>query len=776
MIRPLFRPIALLFRYPGPGLLLLAGLCLCPAAETAKAGPSSRYEVAPVPEWVVPVEADLKKPAPFEKNVNSGFYFRLVDLQSHAEKEQFFHHYADEFLNTAGISDYGDIEIEYDPAFETLTLHHVTLCRGDERIDVLDEANIRFVNLEEDWPSGMVNGHVTLFVFLKDLRVGDVVDYAYTISGSNPCYAGKFLDSVPLQWATTVRQSYYRLVKSRSRRVYVKSHHTEIEPQVETLEGHLEALVYRQTDVEPLILENNIPEWYQPHAWVQLSEFEDWNELAQWAATLYDFPSEAPDPGLRQLVEQIRQAHANPEDRALAALAFVQNDVRYLGLEEGPGAYRPSPPNETFRRRFGDCKDKVALLQALLAELEIDSQPVLLSMSGRGRVAEWHPSPFAFDHVILRISLPDGETVWADPTQTHQEGTLKQRFFDDYGKGLVVDAKTEDLIDMPECATGSGRVKLVEDFYVGDVGESSRVEASTQYSGQYADSFRYYLESTEVDLIRQNHLDYYQENFPQARAVSDPGVTDRRKNNRLTVDEEYELDQIWTADGSGDGYHYIYFYFDSVRNRIRQPVNVRRTMPYALEFPQSLIHTIRVHLPSELDWDFDDEDVSIEENGLRYTRKVHYADHLLTLVATYETLQDHIAPENTAAYRKTVERILELTSYSVWRYRAEDDLTLTGGGDGAAGSELGSMLATGLGIQEDMIRPLAIGVAMLLAFVMGGATAWAVAATLRGGRERNPAVPVSPFGSAHPFSSEPSSAGPPRAPMPQRDSAPPDHA
>ena len=61
-----------------------------------------------------------------------------------------------------------------------------------------------------------------------------------------------------------------------------------------------------------------------------------------------------------------------------AVLQLVQRDVRYLGIEVGPGSHAPTAPDKVYQRRFGDCKDKATLIITMLSALEIPAFPVLI--------------------------------------------------------------------------------------------------------------------------------------------------------------------------------------------------------------------------------------------------------------------------------------------------------------------------------------------------------------------------------------------------------------
>ena len=38
-----------------------------------------------------------------------------------------------------------------------------------------------------------------------------------------------------------------------------------------------------------------------------------------------------------------------------AVINFVQNDIRYMGIEQGIGSIKPFTPEQVVKQRFGDC-------------------------------------------------------------------------------------------------------------------------------------------------------------------------------------------------------------------------------------------------------------------------------------------------------------------------------------------------------------------------------------------------------------------------------------
>ncbi len=72
--------------------------------------------------------------------------------------------------------------------------------------------------------------------------------------------------------------------------------------------------------------------------------------------------------------------------------------------------------------------------------MKIEAHPALVNSSGYD-VGSRLPSPFAFNHAIVKIVL-DGKTIWVDPTESNQGGLLWNRYVSHFGKGLVIDLES----------------------------------------------------------------------------------------------------------------------------------------------------------------------------------------------------------------------------------------------------------------------------------------------------------------------------------------------
>ena len=116
---------------------------------------------------------------------------------------------------------------------------------------------------------------------------------------------------------------------------------------------------------------------------------------------------------MRAEIDHIRALLPDPKRRAEAALHLVQDKVRYLYLSASTGGYVPAAADETWSRRFGDCKGKTVLLLALLHGLGLDAIPVLVSTSEGDGLDAQVPTIGRFNHVMVRLQL-DGHFYWLE--------------------------------------------------------------------------------------------------------------------------------------------------------------------------------------------------------------------------------------------------------------------------------------------------------------------------------------------------------------------------
>jgi len=85
---------------------------------------------------------------------------------------------------------------------------------------------------------------------------------------------------------------------------------------------------------------------------------------------------------------------------------FMQQQIRYVGIEVGIGNLKPHTAEEVFRNRYGDCKDKATLMISMLDAVGIRATWVWVD-DRRGVINPDAPAASG-DHMIMAIRIPAG--------------------------------------------------------------------------------------------------------------------------------------------------------------------------------------------------------------------------------------------------------------------------------------------------------------------------------------------------------------------------------
>ncbi len=596
--------------------------------------------------WVNPVAVPLQVQAA-PGTTSGGVQYLLADQQIRLEAHDrvSYSHYATRAVTGDGVEDAAHVQVSFDPTYETLTLHAITVHRNGHSLSRLDPAKVQVLQREKDLEARIYDGRKTASVMLDDVRIGDVVEYAYTIRGVNPAFRDRATGGFDLQWKVPVQATYQRLLVPEERTLHMKARNTRMQPEVRHHDGEVD-YVWRADEVAPLEEDKDEPAWYDAFASVQWSEFPDWASVAAWALPLY---RAAPDQGpeLQSQVDAITKASADPGERLLATLKFVQREVRYLGIEVGIGSLAPRSPREVFARRFGDCKDKALLAVWMLRAMGIDASPALVNTRLTRSLDEYPPSGALFDHVVVRARVGDRD-YWLDPTRAVQKGTLATVSQAAYDRALVVDEKTTALADMiaPRDVLRRHEVHTVFDA-TGGRGKPMGMEVTTVYEGESAESMRGQLASDSRDAVQRSFLNFYAGFYPDV-AVSKPfTVSDDDAANRMTVTEYYTVGDPWKRADASKRYE-ASFYSPEIDAQLRAPERTVRGGPLALLYPQTVTSVTEIRLHK--DWKLDLEPANVDDPAFRFSDETRSKGPVVTVTERLETLVDHVPADRIASY------------------------------------------------------------------------------------------------------------------------------
>ncbi len=130
---------------------------------------------------------------------------------------------------------------------------------------------------------------------------------------------------------------------------------------------------------------------------------DNWGGVGTWYKGLVD-PRRQATPELIEATHRITQGRSGFDAQMRAVANFLQRDIRYVAIEIGIGGQQPHFAGDIFKKRYGDCKDKAALMSTMLKELGYRSELVIVDTK-RGFIKPGMPSMWG-NHAIIAIEAP----------------------------------------------------------------------------------------------------------------------------------------------------------------------------------------------------------------------------------------------------------------------------------------------------------------------------------------------------------------------------------
>ncbi|MDJ0979096.1 MAG: DUF3857 domain-containing protein [Erythrobacter sp.] len=396
---------------------LVSGASALALPIPALAGDEVIYQ--PAPEWVE--EADL-----VQKGRTSNSPLVLLDQQSRIEDGELW-----TYVSTAAALDtpqaltqFGTLTAEWLPDKGDLIVHSAEIIREGEVINLLaDGAQFEVLRREQGLEARLIDGSLTATLNVPGARVGDIIHLAYSVSlddqaleenvqWQSPLPAKPFpLEDgrVSVSWPVDLEVSRVRLGDG-----------SVAEPTLE--DGYYTWSASLPVD-EPDEVPVDAPLRYKIGDLMQVTTYQNWEDVSRQMAQHYQVnDSVGQDDDLAEAIKEIAKQTADPLTRAALAVQKVQDDVSYLLNGLNGGNYLPQAPEETWEKRFGDCKAKSLLLLAMLRKLDIEAEVALVRTRGGDALPGLAPMPGNFDHMIVRAEI-GGTSYWLDGTTS---GTRRQ--------------------------------------------------------------------------------------------------------------------------------------------------------------------------------------------------------------------------------------------------------------------------------------------------------------------------------------------------------------
>lgn len=507
-----------------------------------------RIKFAPPAGWVK--ELPFKRPERLDQSkAPYGLYTWLMDDQARFDRDK-PHRYnrtIEEVVNLSALDYLANFTLPFNPYYDELVIHHIRVLRGDEVIEVDVAKRYLVMRRERSFERLVLDGRWTLAVTIPDVRVGDIIDTAITLSGDPQCFKGEFSMPVPLQNAIYWDRRHVRLLMPPERSIYMQPFPAGwSEPKIAQLPDGYSEISFDEATVNPCPVEHDMPGWVIPARGFFASSLETWEQVADLMRAGFEGDTDYPE-GLLKVIAQIEADHNDPRDRIVAAVRWVQSNIRYFAFSFGEGGFVPRTLRDIYDNRIGDCKDVSKTIVAMLTRMGFEAHAALVD-TRRGQDLINHPPRIgAFNHCISTATY-EGRTYWFEGTSdVAQGGDLEHLAQNDLGYALILKAGG-DLVRMMD-KRPSLDYEVREIIHLPkDGAKETLIDIEYIYRGSRADGIRRELQYQSLTSYIEDRCALFSYIYGMNMCAI-PQMIDDRVLNEITITTLVTTENPWQRTG-----------------------------------------------------------------------------------------------------------------------------------------------------------------------------------------------------------------------------------
>ncbi len=389
-----------------------------------------------------------------------------------------------------GVNRWSEVSAQWAPWHQSRPEINARTIAADGVVHTLDHKTLEDLPIHEDAPA--VYSDTRKFGGpLPAVSPGTIVEEEVTLTDTAPFFSTGSATERSFAWSVPVNKTRVVLAYPESSPVRYK---VRLLPQISITKSTAKNIESVTLEQGPLPAFTQDPDHVPPdvvlYPALEFTTGTAWRNIAAEYARLTDEKLRLAD--VQPMMMKINVKDGSREQVIRRIVALLHANIRYTGVEFGESNLIPQFPSETLSRKYGDCKDKAALLVTMLRSAGIAANLALLDAGPGGDIDPDLPGMGVFDHAIVYVPAAGTEPeLWIDATARYsQVGTLP---WGDYGRrALVISPDTDSLARTPELTSYKVIHRELREFTMAEYGPSKIVETNEDVGPGDADARDYY--------------------------------------------------------------------------------------------------------------------------------------------------------------------------------------------------------------------------------------------------------------------------------------------
>ena len=308
----------------------------------------------------------------------------------------------------------------YDSDYDTVEINLIEIIKPDASRTKLDPSKI-LKKISISSLTGFSNIYKEtawlLIGSVPDIEVGDIIHKISNDITHKTYMAHNFFDKINVENYNSILKSYYILNAPKELKINVIHINKKDEPIKfeEKINGDIKSYICTFDYIPQIIYEPNMDNSDLFAYYIMLTTVDKWEDISTWYYGLVKGHLNT-NEAMQNKVKELTKDAKTKEEKINNIFYWTAQKVRYLGVdkEKNRPGLEPHDVTYTFETRGGVCRDKAALLVAMLRLAGIPCDPILISI---GSKLNYKAPSMMFNHAVAVSYDENGEPEYfLDPT------------------------------------------------------------------------------------------------------------------------------------------------------------------------------------------------------------------------------------------------------------------------------------------------------------------------------------------------------------------------
>lgn len=360
---------------------------------------------------------------------------------------------------------------------------------------------------------------------------------------------------------------------------------------------------------------------------------------------------------IKKILAEIIQDEMDEEQKVKTVFNWVQNNIKYIAIEDGLGGLIPRDADLVMERRYGDCKDMSNLIVEMLRAIDIEGHHTWIGTRDIPYSYTELPSPIIDNHMIAAYrSNKTNKFVYLDATDSYIRYGLPTEFIQ--GKEALINLKDGFLIDTVP-VLNSDFNKLWDSVTLNIQDEKLIGEGKIVISGYFDTQVRHRLNSISDAQEKQRYIKSYTLKGTNKYQLKDFDI--QKSDTNISFNYSFDIDNYVIRH---DDKIYVNMNIEKLYDTFKE-FEKDRIIAWEDDFMRSFKMNFRLKIPegykldylpenSSINHDFFDYDISYQTSG-------EYINYEMSIHNKFLILE----PENFDQYNKAIKQLKSVYKESV---------------------------------------------------------------------------------------------------------------